>query len=108
MKIITRSVTCYDYTFTKLSEINGEMEVVDVQKRRFYEPLTKKILKMLQTEGELAGYICTSRDETEMKMACPLSKFMEIAIPYDGEITVNTDQPDNDQATTDKEENINE
>ena len=108
MKIITRSVTCDDYTFTKRSEINGQMEVVDVQKRRFYEPLTKKTFKVLQAEGELAGYICTSREETEMKMACPLTKFMEIAIPYDGEITVNTDQPENDQAITEKEETINE
>ena len=103
MKIITRTVQCYDYIFCKLKapEEDGEAyEVEDTQTVTTYEPLTKKAIKELTGEvGSLAGYICTSTATREIKKACTLQKFMSIATPYENDINIVTED--------DKEENNN-
>lgn len=96
MKIITRTVKVYNYTFAKMVESEGgEYKVEDVKSVSTYEPLSKRAIKQLTAEGDLYEYVHISTAEDEMKMACTLKAFMEIATPYEDEINL-TESEDTD------------
>lgn len=90
MKLITRTVTVYDYTLAKVvASDDGGYTVEDTKVMSAYEPLTNKALRDMLSTPDYEGYSCIGQSQREVKVACTIQAFMEIATPYDNEITIN-------------------
>lgn len=90
MKLITRTVTVYDYTMAKVVPgEDGNYTVEDSKVISTYEPLTNKAIRELLSAEVYEGYSCIAQTQRELKVACTIQAFMEIATPYENEITIN-------------------
>ena len=90
MKLITRTVVVYDYTMAKVVPgEDGNYTVEDSKVISTYEPLTNKAIRELLATEEYEGYSCIAQTQRELKVACTIQAFMEIATPYENEITIN-------------------
>lgn len=90
MKLITRTVVVYDYTMAKVVPgEDGNYTVEDSKVISTYEPLTNKAIRELLSSEEYEGYSCIAQTQRELKVACTIQAFMEIATPYENEITIN-------------------